>query len=85
MPLDITFTLSDKDLERFKAIVSKSKSGASDNQGQAEIRDGGNSKGSVKCQDHTWSHIPQWSFDFSSSSAHWHNPLVRFEPMTFPA
>lgn len=37
MPLDITFTLSDRDLERFKAIVSKSKSSASDNQGQAEI------------------------------------------------
>ena len=37
MPLDITFTLSDRDLERFKAIVSKSKSGATENQGQAEI------------------------------------------------
>ncbi len=37
MPLDITFTLSDRDLERFKTIVSKSKSGAADNQGQAEI------------------------------------------------
>lgn len=36
-PLDITFTLSDRDLERFKTIVSKSKSGAGDNQGQAEI------------------------------------------------
>lgn len=37
MPLDITFTLSDRDLERFKTIVSKSKSTAADNQGQAEI------------------------------------------------
>lgn len=36
-PLDITFTLSDRDLERFKTIVSKSKSSATDNQGQAEI------------------------------------------------
>jgi hypothetical protein len=26
MPLDITFTLSDRDLERFKTIVGKTKS-----------------------------------------------------------
>lgn len=37
MPLDITFTLSDRDLERFKAIVSKSKPASGDQQSQAEI------------------------------------------------
>ncbi len=37
MPLDITFTLSDRDLERFKAIVVKARSTASDKQGKAEI------------------------------------------------
>ncbi len=37
MPLDITFTLSDRDLERFKAIVSKSRSSTANNQGRAEI------------------------------------------------
>lgn len=37
MPLDITFTLSDRDLERFKSIVSKSKPAAGDQQSQAEI------------------------------------------------
>ena len=37
MPLDITFTLSDRDLERFKTIVSKTKTEVSGNQGQAEI------------------------------------------------
>ena len=37
MPLDITFTLSDRDLEKFKAIVEKARSTASNNQGQAEI------------------------------------------------
>lgn len=37
MPLDITFTLSDRDLERFKAIVSKSKPSSVDQQSQAEI------------------------------------------------
>lgn len=36
-PLDITFTLSDRDLERFKAIVSKSKSETEQEQSQAEI------------------------------------------------
>ena len=37
MPLDITFTLSDRDLSRFKSIVSKSKTAASNNQGKVEI------------------------------------------------
>ena len=37
MPLDITFTLSDRDLERFKSIADSAKSTAIDNQGQAEI------------------------------------------------
>ena len=37
MPLDITFTLSDRDLERFKTIVGKAKTTASENQSQAEI------------------------------------------------
>lgn len=37
MPLDITFTLSDRDLERFKAIVVKAKSTSSDKQSQADI------------------------------------------------
>lgn len=37
MPLDITFTLSDRDLERFKTIVVKARSSASDQQGQADI------------------------------------------------
>lgn len=37
MPLDITFTLSDRDLERFKTIVSKSKPADSDQQSKAEI------------------------------------------------
>lgn len=37
MPLDITFTLSDRDLERFKAIVRKTRTVATDNQDQAEI------------------------------------------------
>ncbi len=37
MPLDITFTLSDRDLERFKTIVSKSKPGTGDQQSQAAI------------------------------------------------
>lgn len=37
MPLDITFTLSDRDLERFKTIVSKSKPAAGDQQSQGEI------------------------------------------------
>ncbi len=37
MPLDITFTLSDRDLERFKTIVSKAKTSASETQSQAEI------------------------------------------------
>lgn len=37
MPLDITFTLSDRDLERFKTIVLKARSTASDQQGKAEI------------------------------------------------
>ena len=36
-PLDITFTLSDRDLERFTNIVAKSKEAADDTQGQAEI------------------------------------------------
>ncbi|MEX0965509.1 MAG: YkvA family protein [Pseudohongiellaceae bacterium] len=37
MPLDITFTLSDRDLERFKAIIIKARSIASEQQGQADI------------------------------------------------
>jgi uncharacterized membrane protein YkvA (DUF1232 family) len=37
MPLDITFTLSDRDLSRFKSIVSKSKTAASNNKGKVEI------------------------------------------------
>ena len=37
MPLDITFTLSDRDLERFKAIVEKARSTAGDQQGKLEI------------------------------------------------
>jgi uncharacterized membrane protein YkvA (DUF1232 family) len=37
MPLDITFTLSDRDLERFKTIVVKARSTASNQQGQADI------------------------------------------------
>lgn len=37
MPLDITFTLSDKDLERFKTIVSKARAATASNQGRAEI------------------------------------------------
>ncbi|MBL4573446.1 MAG: DUF1232 domain-containing protein [Gammaproteobacteria bacterium] len=37
MPLDITFTLSDRDLEKFKAIVVKARSTASDQQGKADI------------------------------------------------
>ena len=36
-PLDITFTLSDRDLERFKKIVGKAKETSGDDQGQAEI------------------------------------------------
>jgi len=37
MPLDITFTLSDRDLERFKSIVGKTKSEAAGEEDQAEI------------------------------------------------
>ncbi len=37
MPLDITFTLSDRDIERFKSIVSNSRHAASDQQGKIEI------------------------------------------------
>ncbi len=37
MPLDITFTLSDRDLERFKTIVINARSTVSDQQGQADI------------------------------------------------
>ncbi|PCJ16723.1 MAG: hypothetical protein COA96_18255 [SAR86 cluster bacterium] len=37
MPLDITFTLSDRDLERFKTIVLKARSASTSNQGQADI------------------------------------------------
>lgn len=37
MPLDITFTLSDRDLQKFKTIVVKARSTASDQQGQADI------------------------------------------------
>lgn len=36
-PLDITFTLSDRDLERFKTIVSKARTATTDSQGLAEI------------------------------------------------
>ena len=37
MPLDITFTLSDRDLENFKTIVVKARSTASNKQGKADI------------------------------------------------
>lgn len=37
MPLDITFTLSDRDLERFKTIVVKARSTASDQRGKEDI------------------------------------------------
>jgi uncharacterized membrane protein YkvA (DUF1232 family) len=37
MPLDITFTLSDRDLERFKAIINSSRHAAEDQQGQLAI------------------------------------------------
>ena len=37
MPLDITFTLSDRDLERFKTIVVKARSSVSDQQDKAGI------------------------------------------------
>lgn len=37
MPLDITFTLSDRDLERFKTIADKAKSGSAETQSPAEI------------------------------------------------
>jgi uncharacterized membrane protein YkvA (DUF1232 family) len=37
MPLDITFTLSDRDLERFKTIVLKARPTASDQEGKADI------------------------------------------------
>ncbi|MDD9894285.1 MAG: YkvA family protein [Gammaproteobacteria bacterium] len=37
IPLDITFTLSDRDLERFKSIVGKTKSEAAGEEDQAEI------------------------------------------------
>jgi len=37
MPLDITFTLSDRDLERFKSIADNAKSDATDNQGLLDI------------------------------------------------
>ena len=37
MPLDITFTLSDRDLERFKAIAIKAKSTAGDPHSKSEI------------------------------------------------
>lgn len=37
MPLDITFTLSDRDLERFKTIVVKARSTAFNQQGKEEI------------------------------------------------
>jgi uncharacterized membrane protein YkvA (DUF1232 family) len=37
MPLDITFTLSDRDLDRFKNIVSKARPESGDQQSQAEI------------------------------------------------
>ena len=37
MPLNITFTLSDRDLDRFKTIVSKARATSTSNQGRAEI------------------------------------------------
>ena len=37
MPLDITFTLSDRDLERFKSIVNNSKPASNDQQSKADI------------------------------------------------
>lgn len=37
MPLDITFTLSDRDLERFKASVIKARSNSADQQGNEDI------------------------------------------------
>jgi len=37
MPLDITFTLSDNDLEHFQAIVDKAKSSLEDTQDAAAI------------------------------------------------
>lgn len=37
MPLDITFTLSDRDLERFKAIVDKARGSSPDTQSKADI------------------------------------------------
>ncbi len=37
MPLDITFTLSDRDLDRFKTIVSKARTATTNKQGRAEI------------------------------------------------
>lgn len=37
MPLDITFTLSDRDLDRFKTIVSKAKPAADDQHSRDEI------------------------------------------------
>lgn len=37
MPLDITFTLSDSDLERFQAIVSRAEESTADDQTAAEI------------------------------------------------
>ncbi len=37
MPLDITFTLSDRDLERFKAIVNKAKSTVTETQSNTEV------------------------------------------------
>ncbi len=37
MPLDITFTLSDRDLERFKTIVANARNGSTDTQSPADI------------------------------------------------
>lgn len=37
MPLDITFTLSDRDLDRFKTIVSKARAASTNNQSRADI------------------------------------------------
>ncbi len=37
MPLDITFTLSDQDLERFQAIVNKAKTAIADSQNAEAI------------------------------------------------
>lgn len=37
MPLDITFTLSDRDLDRFKTIVQKARSETTTNQSQADV------------------------------------------------